>query len=72
MKHTQAIGWQFAEEIFECVWPFYKKRYEKINSILYQILRKVTLISKQLLLDLAKYVVGLETLNQGNTQNVIK
>ena len=22
-KHTQAIRRQFADELFECVWPFY-------------------------------------------------
>ena len=23
VKHTQAICWQIANELFECVWPFY-------------------------------------------------
>ena len=23
VKHTQAIRRQFADELFECVWPFY-------------------------------------------------
>ena len=22
-KHTQTIRWQFAYQLFECVWPFY-------------------------------------------------
>ena len=22
VKHTQTIRWEFADEVFECVWPF--------------------------------------------------
>ena len=36
-KHNPTIRWQFADELFECVWPFcgigtYRVKHQKINT----------------------------------------
>ena len=32
VKHTQTVSWQFADKLFECVWPFCEIGAERVND----------------------------------------
>ena len=37
VKHTQTIRRRFADELFECVWPFCEIGAETVKLLLYQL-----------------------------------
>ena len=42
VKHTQTICREFADEFFECDWPFYAVDAWKVYTLTYGVYKKVT------------------------------
>ena len=48
-KHTQTIRWQFADELFDCVWPFFGIDAKRVNNICGKVKANLGLLSRVVL-----------------------
>ena len=50
-KHTQTIHRQYADELFECVWPLILSKFRQINKVNVFIEQSFSMISRGIKFD---------------------